>query len=109
MSASDEKAIFTGHRLTKSGRQTRERIVVAAAELMFAKGVAGTSIPDLQKEANVGASQIYHYFGDKQGLVRAVIDHQVEASMNSQRPILDHLDSFEALRAWCDCAVARQQ
>jgi TetR/AcrR family transcriptional regulator, transcriptional repressor for nem operon len=92
-----------------SGRQTRERIIVAVSELIFAKGVAGTSIPDLQKEAGVGASQIYHYFGNKRGLVRAVIDHQIETSLNSQRPILDHLGSFEGLRAWCDDAVAIQQ
>jgi TetR/AcrR family transcriptional regulator, transcriptional repressor for nem operon len=107
--ARDETGALSARRLTKSGRQTRERIIVAASALMFARGVAGTSIPDLQKAANVGASQIYHYFGDKQGLVRAVIDHQIEESLNSQRPILDHLDSFEALRAWCDDAVARQQ
>ncbi len=103
------KGALTGRRLTKPGRQTRERIIVAAAELMFAKGVAGTSIPDLQKEANVSASQIYHYFGDKRGLVRAVIDHQIDAALSSQRPILDHFDSFEALRAWRDGAIARQQ
>jgi len=99
----------TDHRLTTPGRRTRERIVAVAAELMFAKGVAGTSIPDIQHAANVSASQIYHYFGDKQGLVSAVIDHQIEASLDSQRPILDHLDTFEALRAWCDGAVARQE
>ncbi len=98
-----------GHRLTKPGRQTRERIINVASQLMFANGVAGTSIPDLQKEANVGASQVYHYFGDKQGLVRAVIDHQIEASLDNQRPIIEHLDSFEALREWCEAAVARQQ
>ena len=38
-----------------------------------------------------------------------MIDHQIEASLDGQRPILDHLDSFEALHAWCDAAVADQQ
>jgi TetR/AcrR family transcriptional repressor of nem operon len=76
---------------------------------MFLRGVAGTSIPDIQAAAQVSASQIYHYFGDKQGLVRAVIEHQIEATLNGQRPILDHLDSFEALRAWCAAAAARQE
>ena len=97
------------HRLTAPGRRTRDRIVQAAADLMFRQGVAGTSIPDVQQTAGVSASQIYHYFGDKRGLVRAVIDHQIEASLDGQRPILDHLDSFEALRAWCDAAVAGQE
>jgi TetR/AcrR family transcriptional regulator, transcriptional repressor for nem operon len=76
---------------------------------MYLQGVAGTSIPDIQTAAQVSASQIYHYFGDKQGLVRAVIEHQIQASLEGQRPYLDQLDSFEALRAWCDAAAARQE
>lgn len=76
---------------------------------MFLQGVAGTSIPDIQNAAQVSASQIYHYFGDKQGLVRAVIDHQIEATLNGQRPLLDHLDSLDALRAWCEAAAVRQE
>jgi TetR/AcrR family transcriptional regulator, transcriptional repressor for nem operon len=96
-------------KLTAPGRRTRERIVQAAADLMFRQGVAGTSIPDVQRAAGVSASQIYHYFGDKRGLVRAVIDHQIDASLDGQRPILDRLDGLEALRAWCDAIVAAQE
>jgi AcrR family transcriptional regulator len=95
------------HRLTPPGRQTRDRIVHTAADLMYLQGVAGTSIPDIQNAAQVSASQIYHYFGDKQGLIRAVIAHQIEATLNGQRAMLEQLDSFEALRAWCDAFAAR--
>ncbi|GGX61027.1 transcriptional regulator [Streptomyces minutiscleroticus] len=95
-------------RLTQAGRRTRERIIETAAELMFHRGVAGTSIPDIQAAAEVSASQIYHYFGDKQGLVLAVIDHQTDAKLAQQRPLLDSLDSIEALREWCDRAADRQ-
>ncbi|CAL9551374.1 putative HTH-type transcriptional regulator YxaF [Streptomyces sp. enrichment culture] len=95
-------------RLTKAGRRTRDRIVETAAELMHQRGVGGTSIPDIQSAAGVSASQIYHYFGDKQGLVLAVIDHQTDARLAQQRPLLDHLDSIEALREWCDRAGDRQ-
>ncbi|MFC0509033.1 TetR/AcrR family transcriptional regulator [Micromonospora costi] len=96
-------------RITAAGRRTRDRIVRTAAELMFRKGVAGTSIPDVQQAAKVSASQIYHYFGDKSDLVRAVIRHQIERTLEGQRPLLDRLDSFEALRAWCDEAVEVQK
>ncbi|THJ74445.1 TetR/AcrR family transcriptional regulator [Candidatus Frankia alpina] len=92
-------------RLTKAGRKTRERIVETAAELMSHRGAGGTSIPDIQAAAGVSASQIYHYFGDKQGLVLAVIDHQTDAKLAQQRPLLD---SIEALREWCDRAGDRQ-
>ncbi|MFE2527387.1 TetR/AcrR family transcriptional regulator [Streptomyces sp. NPDC059382] len=95
-------------RLTKAGRRTRERIVETAAELMFHRGAGGTSIPDIQAAAGVSASQIYHYFGDKQGLVLAVINHQTDAKLAQQRPLLDSLDSIEALREWCDTAGDRQ-
>lgn len=95
-------------RLTKAGRKTRERIVRTAAELMFHRGAGGTSIPDIQAAAGVSASQIYHYFGDKQGLILAVIDYQTDAKLDQQRPLLDSLDSMEALREWCDRAGDRQ-
>lgn len=97
-----------GRRLTKPGRKTRERIIEAAAELMFHRGVGGTSIPDVQSAAGVSASQIYHYFGDKQGLVLAVVDFQTDTKLDQQRPLLDNLDSIDALRAWCDRAADRQ-
>ncbi|GHH85071.1 transcriptional regulator [Streptomyces sulfonofaciens] len=108
MTWQDSVAPTTERRLTAAGRRTRERIVRAAAGLVFRRGVAGTSIPDVQQAAGVSASQIYHYFGDKQGLVRAVVDHQVTATLDRQRPALDHLDSFAALRAWCEETVAGQ-
>lgn len=95
-------------RLTGPGRKTRDRIIETAAELMFHRGVGGTSIPDIQAAAGVSASQIYHYFGDKQGLVLAVIDYQTDTKLDQQRPLLDSLDSIEALREWCDRAADRQ-
>ena len=48
--------------ITRKGQATRDRIVAAAAALMYQQGVAGTSTEDLQAAAGVSASQIYHYF-----------------------------------------------
>ena len=90
---------------TAKGLATRERIVEAAAMLMYSGGVAGTSWEDVQNAAGVSASQLHHYFGDKQGLVRAVIAHQTRAILESQQPPLASLDSLEALRAWRDLLV----
>ncbi len=90
---------------TAKGLATRERIVEVAAALMYSGGVAGTSWEDVQKGAGVSASQLYHYFGDKQGLVRAVIAHQTRALLERQQPHLASLDSLEALRAWRDLLV----
>ena len=96
-------------RLTAKGRATRARIVDAAAELMFAHGVARTGVEDVQTRAGVSASQLYHYFGDKRALVRAVIARQTEAVLEAQEPLLSKLDSFEALHAWRDVLVDLQR
>ncbi|WP_030902748.1 TetR/AcrR family transcriptional regulator [Streptomyces sp. NRRL F-5126] len=97
-------------RLTPKGRATRGRIVAAAAQLMFEKGVAGTSTEDVLKAARVTSpSQLYHYFGDKHSLVQAVIEHQTEHVLGFQRPLLSRLDSFEALEAWRDAVVDAQR
>jgi AcrR family transcriptional regulator len=96
-------------RFTRKGQATKERIVATAAHLMFLGGVAGTSIEDVQKAASVSTSQLYHYFGDKQGLIRAVIAHQAETSLAGQRPIIDQLDSLDAFQAWRDLLVGIQK
>ena len=108
-------------RLTPKGRATRDRIVSVAAQLMYEHGVAGkvgngaldasagTSLGDVQKAAGVGASQVYHYFGDKQSLIRAVIAHHTESVLGTVRPHLGRLDSMEALRAWRDVLVTTQR
>jgi len=96
-------------RLTRKGRATRDRIVEAAAGLMFRQGAAGTTTEQVQAAAGVSASQVFHYFGDKRALVRAVIAHQTEAVLAAQQPLLGRLDSMQALRAWADLFVSIQE
>lgn len=98
-------SITEPHRLTAKGRATRERIVVAAAELMYDRGVTRTSLDDVQQAAGVGRSQVYHYFGDKESLIRAVIAHRLRALLGT----LDGLDSLAGLRAWRDVVVDAQR
>ena len=92
--------------LTPKGRATRDRGVAAAADLMFERGVAGTSLQDVQKASRVSGSQMYHYFGDKASLVRAVIAWQGEALLGRQQPWLSRIDSLQGIRAWRDYLVS---
>lgn len=92
-------------RLTPKGQATRDRIVSAAATLMYERGVAATSNEDVQQAASVGASQLYHYFADKKSLVRAVIAHQAESVIDAQLPALGRLDSLDALEAYRDVVL----
>lgn len=92
--------------LTPKGRATRDRIVAAAADLMFEQGVAGTSLQDVQQASRVSGSQMYHYFGDKASLVHAVIAWQGEALLGRQQPWLSRIDSVAGIRAWRDYVVS---
>jgi TetR/AcrR family transcriptional regulator, transcriptional repressor for nem operon len=96
-------------RLTRRGRETRERIVAAAAGLMFEHGVAETTLEDIRAVAGVSGSQVYHYFEDKQALVRAVIDYQTDAVLDIQGGHLDRIDTMPGLRAWRDFIVDHQR
>jgi TetR/AcrR family transcriptional regulator, transcriptional repressor for nem operon len=99
----------TGRPLTRRGRETRQRILAAAAELMFENGVAETTLEDIRAAAGVSGSQVYHYFADKQALVRAVIDYQTDAVLDVQGTHLDRLDTMPGLRAWRDFLVDHQR
>jgi AcrR family transcriptional regulator len=96
-------------RLTRRGHETRQRILEAAATLIFENGVAETTLEDIRAAAGVSGSQVYHYFEDKQALVRAVIDFQIDAVLEIQGAHLDHLDTMPGLRAWRDFLVDHQR
>jgi TetR/AcrR family transcriptional repressor of nem operon len=95
--------------ITRKGQATRDRIVGVAATLMHERGVAGTSTEDVQLAAGVSASQVYHYFGDKRSLTRAVIEYWSDAILGAQEPALVHLDDVDALRGWADAIVEAQR
>ena len=92
-------------KLTAKGRATRERIVRVASELMLERGVARTTIEDIQEAACVSTSQMYHYFADKGDLVAAVIDLQSDQVLGAQQVELKQVDTIEALCHWRDVMV----
>jgi len=91
---------------TPRGASTRQRIVDAMASLTYAKGAEGTSLDDVRGAADVSKSQLYHYFADKDALVREVISTQAARVLAAQETALTQLDSLAALRRWCDCILA---
>lgn len=96
-------------RLTPKGQATRSRILDAATALIAEHGVSGTGVEDVRAAAGVSGSQLYHYFDSRQALIRAVIIRQADSAIESGQPRIGALDSFEALRAWADAAIERQQ
>ncbi len=93
---------------TAKGRATRERIVQAAAKLVAEKGAAGMSLDDVRARTGASRSQLYHYFEDRDDLVRAVIDLTTDAVLAAQGDLLDHLDSWAGIDRWFDLMVQHQ-
>src|SRR5881296_3688317 len=93
---------------TAKGRATRERILQAAAELIAEKGAAGMSLDDVRARTGASRSQLYHYFEDRDDLVRAVIDVTTDALIDVQGELLAHLDSWAGIERWFDALVELQ-
>src|ERR1700761_2664651 len=93
--------------VTDKGRATRNRVLDAAAALVFEHGVAGTTLDDVRAAANVSKGQLYHYFADKEDLVHAVIDRTVQQVLDAQ-PALSDLSTWTAISKWFDALVQIQ-
>src|ERR1700704_1297517 len=93
---------------TAKGRATRERILQAAAELIAEKGTAGMSLDDVRARTGASRSHLYHYFEDRDDLVHAVIDVTIDAVLDTQGELLDHLDSWAGIDRWFDSLVQHQ-
>jgi AcrR family transcriptional regulator len=92
--------------LTRQGRETRERIVRSAAELIAEHGAAGTSLDDVRGATGASKSQLYHYFGDKRGLVEAVVDFQCANVLGLQAHALGSVNDWEDLERWAGIMVS---
>lgn len=55
----------------------RRRILTAAAVEFAGRGYAGARVDQLAATARVNKRMLYHYFGDKRGLYRAVLDDRL--------------------------------
>src|SRR4051795_7386052 len=96
-----------GARLTARGAATRERIVLAAAELMAAKGVAATTLDEVRVASGTSKSQLYHHFAAKEDLVSEVVTHQAGVVLERQYRLLRGVSSFAGLRRWRDAVLQR--
>jgi AcrR family transcriptional regulator len=94
-------------RLTARGEATRARILQAAVDLMFVKGVAATTLDDVRAASSTSKSQLYHHFPDKDSLVHAVIAVQAEGVLTRQEYQLRRLNSVRGLERWRDAIVQR--
>jgi len=67
--------------------ETRAKLIAAARKAFAEKGYAGTSMDELTASVGLTRGALYHNFGDKRGLLAAVVD-QVDGEM-AARAIAD--------------------
>ena len=72
---------------------------------MYERGSSATSMDDVLDASGSGKSQLYHYFADRQDLVRAVVGRQTERVLAGQ-PHLVEVRSWGDLQAWAEEIVA---
>ncbi len=95
---------------------TKARILAAAISLIAERGIDGTTVRDIARQANVSLATVLHYFESKDGLHAAVVaamDTELtflrDALIQSFSPGLDPHQILDALvgRAW-EFACAHQ-
>ena len=102
-----EYELTQARRLTRRGLATRDRIVRAAATLVYTKGVNATTLDDVRIASGTSKSQLYSHFVDKESLVQEVISLQAHEVLERQRQRLERLDSIRGLELWRDDVVRR--
>ncbi len=72
---------LNGQRLGRKGRETRERIVRAATEVLVEEGDEPFTLSAVARQSSLGMSSLYNYFTDLSELMAAVLE-PVTASAN---------------------------
>jgi AcrR family transcriptional regulator len=61
----------------RNPERSRTRILAAALKEFSAKGFAGARVDAIARRANINKRMLYHYFGDKEELFKAVLRFKV--------------------------------
>jgi len=61
----------------RNPERTRERILAAALKEFAAKGFAGARVDMIARRAAINKRMLYHYFGDKEDLFKAVLRRKI--------------------------------
>jgi AcrR family transcriptional regulator len=77
---------------------TRRRILLAAAEEFAAGGLFGARVDQIARRAETNERMLYYYFGSKEQLFTAVLEHALAALVEAERTLeLDGIAPIEAM------------
>ncbi|HED14253.1 MAG TPA: TetR/AcrR family transcriptional regulator [Gammaproteobacteria bacterium] len=80
----------------KSSRNIPEKILKTAIHLFTNRGYFSTSVSDIVRESGVSTGSIYHHFGDKEGIARALFEMLVLRMENAFDDIERQHDTAQA-------------
>ncbi|WP_068257150.1 TetR/AcrR family transcriptional regulator [Janibacter corallicola] len=93
--------------MTPEGQaDTRTRLLSAAADLIAASPGEELSLRAVCDAAGVKMPTLYHFFGSKQGLIEAVIDHGFDMYLAEKSSHEPPADPIQAIRSGWDAHVA---
>jgi len=92
------------------GEETRARIIGAAMRLFGEKGYEGASTRDIAAAAGVNAPALQYYFDNKEGVLRACIEHIADRAwdtlsdvvIEAERLIAEGAEDEKLIEAYCD-------
>ena len=92
----------TGYAAARNPDRSRERILSAALREFAAKGFAGARVDAIARRAAINKRMLYHYFGGKRGLFRAVLRRKI----SERKELAEGLsgDPAESLAFWFETA-----
>jgi TetR/AcrR family transcriptional regulator len=87
---------------TRNPERTRERILSAALKEFAAHGFAGARVDAIARQAAINKRMLYHYFGDKEDLFKAVLRRKI----SERQAWAENLsgDPAESLAFWFEAA-----
>ncbi|WP_329182996.1 TetR/AcrR family transcriptional regulator [Actinacidiphila glaucinigra] len=88
-----------------SGATACVRIVQAAADLFYLKGVNSVTLDDVRAVSGTSPSQFHGHFADKDELVHRVIELRAQQILHRDQQHLERMNSFEALERWNDSII----
>ncbi len=87
---------------TRNPERTRERILSAALKEFSAHGFAGARVDAIACRAAINKRMLYHYFGDKEGLFKAVLRRKITERQTWAEGLSG--DPAESLPFWFEAA-----
>ncbi|OTP80855.1 Transcriptional regulator, TetR family [Caballeronia sordidicola] len=83
----DHEATMNQPKIKRDPEGTRRRILLAAAEEFAAGGLFGARVDQIARRAETNERMLYYYFGSKEQLFTAVLEHAFTALTDAEKSL----------------------